>query len=142
MGTTRAEARQNLLSKDSNLRINSRGYTLKKIQENNEAEIMQVVLEEARESYPAEIVVELQSEKTEDLSLVIKIRKKNQQREKMKECESLQTRKRDVEPGICMFILRSRAGIRSRGGDDAPCRKKKSRSFFGRSRNNVRRKRL
>ena len=43
------------------------GYPLKKIQENNEAEIMQVVLEEARSSYPAEIVVELRSESTEDL---------------------------------------------------------------------------
>jgi adenylate kinase len=40
---------------------------LKKIQENNEAEIMQVVLEEARSSYPAEIIVELASESTEDL---------------------------------------------------------------------------
>lgn len=40
---------------------------MKKIQENNEAEIMQVVLEEARSSYPAEIVVELRSEGTEDL---------------------------------------------------------------------------
>ena len=44
-----------------------RGYPLKKIQENNEAEIMQVVLEEARSSYPAEIVVELQSENMEQL---------------------------------------------------------------------------
>lgn len=44
-----------------------RGYPLKKIQENNEAEIMEVVLDEARSSYPAEIVVELQSEGTEDL---------------------------------------------------------------------------
>jgi adenylate kinase len=40
---------------------------LKKIQENNEAEIMQVVLEEARASYPPEIVVELKSESMEDL---------------------------------------------------------------------------
>lgn len=44
-----------------------RGYPLKKVQENNEAEIMQVVLEEARASYPAEIVVELKSEGTEDI---------------------------------------------------------------------------
>ncbi|KAJ3836876.1 P-loop containing nucleoside triphosphate hydrolase protein [Lentinula raphanica] len=44
-----------------------RSYPLKKIQENNEAEIMQVVLEEARASYPPEIVVELKSESTEDL---------------------------------------------------------------------------
>lgn len=44
-----------------------RGYPLKKIQENNEAEIMEIVLDEARSSYPAKIVVELQSEGTEDL---------------------------------------------------------------------------
>ena len=44
-----------------------RAYPLKKIQENNEAEIMQVVLEEARSSYPAEIIVELQSENMEQL---------------------------------------------------------------------------
>ncbi|KAI0757120.1 P-loop containing nucleoside triphosphate hydrolase protein [Daedaleopsis nitida] len=43
------------------------GYALKKIQENNEAEIMEVVLDEARSSYAQEIVVELQSESTEDL---------------------------------------------------------------------------
>ncbi|KAJ3517382.1 hypothetical protein NLJ89_g544 [Agrocybe chaxingu] len=48
-------------------RLEARGYSLKKIQENNEAEIMQVVLEEARSSYPAEIVVELQSESLEQL---------------------------------------------------------------------------
>ncbi|EPQ60829.1 P-loop containing nucleoside triphosphate hydrolase protein [Gloeophyllum trabeum ATCC 11539] len=48
-------------------RLESRGYPLKKIQENNEAEIMEVVLEEARSSYAQEIVVELQSEGTEDL---------------------------------------------------------------------------
>jgi len=40
---------------------------LKKIQENNEAEIMQVVLEEARSSYPSEIVVEFESEDMEQL---------------------------------------------------------------------------
>lgn len=44
-----------------------RGYPLKKIQENNEAEIMEVVLDEARSSYAQEIVVELKSEGTEDL---------------------------------------------------------------------------
>ncbi|KAJ7042449.1 AAA domain-containing protein [Mycena alexandri] len=48
-------------------RLEKRNYALKKIQENNEAEIMQVVLEEARASYPSEIVVELKSETTEDL---------------------------------------------------------------------------
>lgn len=44
-----------------------RGYSLKKIQENNEAEIMQIVLEEARSSYAPEIVVELESENMENL---------------------------------------------------------------------------
>ncbi|KII93200.1 hypothetical protein PLICRDRAFT_35384 [Plicaturopsis crispa FD-325 SS-3] len=48
-------------------RLEKRGYALKKIQENNEAEIMEVVLDEARSSYAPEIVVELKSEGTEDL---------------------------------------------------------------------------
>ncbi|KAJ7102134.1 P-loop containing nucleoside triphosphate hydrolase protein [Mycena belliarum] len=48
-------------------RLEKRNYALKKIQENNEAEIMQVVLEEARSSYPTEIVVELTSQSMEDL---------------------------------------------------------------------------
>ena len=48
-------------------KIAPRAYPLKKIQENNEAEIMQVVLEEARSSYPAEIIVELQSDSMEQL---------------------------------------------------------------------------
>jgi len=48
-------------------RLEKRGYPLKKIQENNEAEIMEVVLDEARSSYAPEIIVELQSEGTEDL---------------------------------------------------------------------------
>jgi adenylate kinase len=45
----------------------SSGYPLKKIQVNNEAEIMQVVLEEAQSSYAPEIVIELSSETSEDL---------------------------------------------------------------------------
>ncbi|KAI0793386.1 P-loop containing nucleoside triphosphate hydrolase protein [Abortiporus biennis] len=48
-------------------RLEKRGYPLKKIQENNEAEIMEVVSDEARSSYAPEIVVELKSEGTEDL---------------------------------------------------------------------------
>jgi adenylate kinase len=44
-----------------------RNYQLKKIQENNEAEIMQVVLDEAKSSYAPEIVVELRSEDMGDL---------------------------------------------------------------------------
>ncbi|KAG6836809.1 hypothetical protein H0H93_002831 [Arthromyces matolae] len=48
-------------------RLEKRSYSLKKIQENNEAEIMQIVLEEARSSFPEEIVVELISEGMSDL---------------------------------------------------------------------------
>lgn len=48
-------------------RLSRRNYPLKKIQENNEAEIMEVVLDEARSSYAPEIVVELKSEGTDDL---------------------------------------------------------------------------
>jgi len=48
-------------------RLEKRNYPLKKIQENNQAEIMEVVLDEARSSYAPEIIVELQSERTEDL---------------------------------------------------------------------------
>ncbi|KDQ06938.1 hypothetical protein BOTBODRAFT_140611 [Botryobasidium botryosum FD-172 SS1] len=48
-------------------RLEKRNYPLNKIQENNESEIMQTVLEDARESYPEEIVVELRSETTDDL---------------------------------------------------------------------------
>lgn len=44
-----------------------REYPLKKITENNEAEIMEVIAQEARDSYVPEIVVELKSETTEDL---------------------------------------------------------------------------
>lgn len=44
-----------------------RGYSLKKIQENNESEIMQTVLDDAKDSYAEEIVVELRSNSTEDL---------------------------------------------------------------------------
>lgn len=65
----RLEARwvQQILGPERGANKNNRGYPLKKIQENNEAEIMQVVLEEARSSYPAEIVVELESESMEQL---------------------------------------------------------------------------
>ncbi|KAF9499793.1 P-loop containing nucleoside triphosphate hydrolase protein [Pleurotus eryngii] len=48
-------------------RLEKRGYPVKKIKENNEAEIMEVILEEARQSYPAEIVIELKSETMEDI---------------------------------------------------------------------------
>ncbi|KZW03002.1 essential NTPase required for small ribosome subunit synthesis [Exidia glandulosa HHB12029] len=48
-------------------RLEARGYPLKKIQENNESEIMEVILAEARENYTQEIVVELASESTDEL---------------------------------------------------------------------------
>lgn len=48
-------------------RLEKRGYPLKKIQENNEAEIMGVVADDARESYPAEAVVELRSQESGDV---------------------------------------------------------------------------
>jgi len=43
------------------------GYPLKKIQENNEAEIMSIVCDEARDAYQSDIVVELESNTLEDL---------------------------------------------------------------------------
>jgi adenylate kinase len=48
-------------------RLTERGYNEKKRSENVEAEIMQVVLEEARESYDLEIVQEVQSNTVEDM---------------------------------------------------------------------------
>ncbi|KAI9203660.1 AAA domain-containing protein [Polychytrium aggregatum] len=48
-------------------RLEQRGYSSKKIEENMECEIMQVVLDEARESYRPEIVVELPSNTVEDM---------------------------------------------------------------------------
>lgn len=41
------------------------GYALNKIQENNEAEIMQVVLTEAQGSYKEEFIVVLQNDNVE-----------------------------------------------------------------------------
>lgn len=46
-------------------RLEGRGYTADKVQENVQAEIMQVVLEEARESYPNATVVELENNTTD-----------------------------------------------------------------------------
>lgn len=48
-------------------RLQSRCYSEKKLTENMEAEIMQVVLDEARESYKEEIVIELRSDTVEDI---------------------------------------------------------------------------
>ena len=44
-----------------------RGYDDRKVQENLDSEIMQVILEEARESYDEEIVVELRSDTVEEM---------------------------------------------------------------------------
>jgi len=48
-------------------RLESRGYTGKKLQENVQCEIFQTVLEEARESYKTEIVHELSSNSPSDV---------------------------------------------------------------------------
>lgn len=48
-------------------RLSARGYTGKKLEENMDCEIMEVLLNEAREAYDEEIVVELRSEKAEDI---------------------------------------------------------------------------
>lgn len=48
-------------------RLQSRGYSEKKLSDNMEAEIMQVILDEARESYREEIVVELSSNDAESM---------------------------------------------------------------------------
>ncbi|KAI8066777.1 AAA domain-containing protein [Gongronella butleri] len=48
-------------------RMVQRGYNKKKLDENMECEIMQVVLDEARESYAPEIVVELPSDSVDDM---------------------------------------------------------------------------
>lgn len=48
-------------------RLKGRGYQGKKLEENLDCEIMEVLLQEARDAYDGEIVVELHSEKTEDI---------------------------------------------------------------------------
>ncbi|KAF1971819.1 P-loop containing nucleoside triphosphate hydrolase protein [Bimuria novae-zelandiae CBS 107.79] len=48
-------------------RLTARGYKDKKLEENMDSEIMQVLLDEARESYREEIVVELRSDKDGDV---------------------------------------------------------------------------
>jgi adenylate kinase len=59
-----------VLRTDSTLlydRLAARNYPAKKLDSNMDAEIMQVLLEEAREAYDEEIVVELRSDRVEDL---------------------------------------------------------------------------
>ncbi|KAF2484730.1 AAA domain-containing protein [Neohortaea acidophila] len=48
-------------------RLKGRGYGEKKLQENLDCEIMEVLLQEARDAYEEGVVVELKSEKTEDV---------------------------------------------------------------------------
>ena len=48
-------------------RLLARGYNEKKITENIECEIMDVLKDEVMESYQEEIIVELQSEKVDDM---------------------------------------------------------------------------
>jgi len=48
-------------------RLRTRQYSEHKLQENLDSEIMQVLLEEARESYDPDIVIELQSNEAEDI---------------------------------------------------------------------------
>jgi adenylate kinase len=49
----------------SRILADGRGYSLQKVQENNEAEIMQVVLSEAQESYKEDIIMILPSDSVE-----------------------------------------------------------------------------
>ncbi|MCJ1486010.1 factor activating pos9 [Schaereria dolodes] len=48
-------------------RLKARNYAKAKLEENIDAEIMEVLLSEAREAYAAEIVIELQSNEMEDM---------------------------------------------------------------------------
>ncbi len=48
-------------------RLSKRDYSQSKIDENLDCEIMEVILQEAREAYAPEIIVELQSNTTEDI---------------------------------------------------------------------------
>jgi len=48
-------------------RLSTRGYSDRKLQENLDAEIFEVLLDEARSSYDEEIVVDLTSENDEDI---------------------------------------------------------------------------
>ncbi|EME81837.1 uncharacterized protein MYCFIDRAFT_211471 [Pseudocercospora fijiensis CIRAD86] len=48
-------------------RLKARGYGEKKLEENMDCEIMEVLLQEARDAYDEQIVVEMKSETTEDV---------------------------------------------------------------------------
>lgn len=53
-------------------RLKARNYAQNKIDENMDAEIMQILLDEARESFEEQIVVELRSDAIEDLEANVK----------------------------------------------------------------------
>lgn len=57
-------------------RLTERGYSEIKIKENVECEIFQIVLEEARESYSKNIILELKNNTIEDMENNIEIIKK------------------------------------------------------------------
>ena len=48
-------------------RLKARGYNFKKITENLDCEIMEVTFQEIRDSYKDDIIIELKSEKIEDM---------------------------------------------------------------------------
>ena len=48
-------------------RLTARHYPERKLQENMDSEIMEVLLDEARNSYDKEIIIELQSNDIEDI---------------------------------------------------------------------------
>ena len=48
-------------------RLQARGYSEKKLADNIEAEIMQVILDEARDAYQSDVVVEMMSNNIEEL---------------------------------------------------------------------------
>lgn len=50
-------------------RLTSRGYKESKVQENLDVEIMDVLIQEARDSYKQEIVIELRSDNVEEIDL-------------------------------------------------------------------------
>lgn len=52
-------------------RLSARNYSQSKLSENMECEIMQVLLEEARDSYPQEIVVEVQNNTKADFESIL-----------------------------------------------------------------------
>ena len=50
-------------------RLKARNYLEQKLQDNLDSEIMEVLLDEARESYDEEIVVELRSDEADDIEV-------------------------------------------------------------------------